>query len=209
MTKAILFDFWGTLVENGTRSPIKQVQDILKIELPFSEYVVRLEKAMMTSSFVDLKEAFTAAAKEFDITPSPEQMDQLIGLWNKSWMLAQPYGEVEKMLPLLAEKYQLILVSNTDAFSLTRVLDKFKMEGYFSKKYLSYEEGLLKGKELLEKIMKENNLSVEDCVLVGDSLDSDIGAAKSAGMKVILMDRRERRQFQPKIKSLREVEKFL
>ena len=29
MTKAIIFDLWGTLVENGVHSPIKQVKNIL------------------------------------------------------------------------------------------------------------------------------------------------------------------------------------
>ena len=48
MVKAVIFDFWGTLMENGVWSPIKQVQQILQIDLPFSEYVGRMEQAMMT-----------------------------------------------------------------------------------------------------------------------------------------------------------------
>ena len=67
MVKAILFDFWGTLVENGVHSPIKQVKNILNIRLPFSEYVIRMEKAMMTQEFSSLKDAFIAVGKEFNI----------------------------------------------------------------------------------------------------------------------------------------------
>ena len=48
MVKAILFDFWGTLMEQGVRSPIQHVKNALQIDLPFSEYVVRMERAMMT-----------------------------------------------------------------------------------------------------------------------------------------------------------------
>ena len=51
MVKAIIFDFWGTLVENGVWSPIKQVKQILDIDVPFSEYVVRMEKAMIPALF--------------------------------------------------------------------------------------------------------------------------------------------------------------
>ena len=41
MVKAILFDFWGTLVENGVRSPVKQVKWILMLkDMDFSEYII-------------------------------------------------------------------------------------------------------------------------------------------------------------------------
>ena len=86
MTKAILFDFWGTLVENGVWSPIKQVRNILEIKLPFPEYVVRMEKAMMTSKFNNLKEAFENVCKEFNLEINNDKIDSLVGMWNKSWM---------------------------------------------------------------------------------------------------------------------------
>ena len=46
MLKAIIFDFWGTLVETGTSSPIRQVKDILRLRLSFPAYVTRMEEAM-------------------------------------------------------------------------------------------------------------------------------------------------------------------
>ena len=55
MTKIILLDFWGTLVENGVWSPTKQVRNILGIRMPFPEYVVRMERSMMTKEFSSLK----------------------------------------------------------------------------------------------------------------------------------------------------------
>jgi len=144
MVKAILFDFWGTLVEIGIHSPIKQVKDILAIDLPFSDYVVRMEQAMMTQKFDFLTEAFKAICQEFQIEPTPEQIEQLIGMWNKSWMLSRPYYEVESVLAQLQSKYRLILISNTDCFSLPRALEKFKLGQYFEKMYLSFEQGILK-----------------------------------------------------------------
>ena len=67
MVKAILFDFWGTLVSNGVWSPIKQVKQKLDINMPFSEYVVRMERAMMTEKFPSLKKAFENVFLEFSI----------------------------------------------------------------------------------------------------------------------------------------------
>ena len=102
VTKVIIFDFWGTLVENGVWSPIKQVKTMLQITLPFSEYVVRMEKAMMTKEFPDLKEAFKAVAAEFNIDAPEDVLDEIVGMWNKSWLLAKPYEEVEKELQKLS-----------------------------------------------------------------------------------------------------------
>ena len=210
MVKAIIFDFWGTLVENGVWSPVKQVKNILNLKLPFPEYIVRMERAMMTSKFNELKEAFENICKEFSIEPKKEKIEELIGIWNKSWLLAQPYQELEEVLTKLKEKYQIILVSNTDCFSVNKVLEKFALEKFFDKTYFSYELGLIKtDKSFFEQVIKDLGLTVNDCVMVGDSVQSDIMAAKNIGMKAVLIDRRNSRDYHPKIKSLRELEKVL
>ena len=210
MVKAILFDFWGTLVENGVWSPIKQVKNILRINLPFSEYVVRMEKAMMTTSFPTLKEAFLAICEEFSIKCDDRDLDKLIGMWNKSWMLAHPYEEVEKVLEQLQQEYDLYLISNTDSFSILNVLEKYSLNKYFKKEFLSFNIGTIKtDPHFLKIVLKETNLKKEDCIIVGDSLQSDITAAEKAGIKAILVDRKDRRDFDPKIKNLNELRSIL
>ena len=210
MVKAIILDFWGTLVENGVWSPIKQVQQILNLNIPFSEYVGRMEQAMMTKKFNSLREAFEAVCEEFKVECNEEKMEALIGMWNKSWMLAKPYEEVQEELGKLKEEYKLILVSNTDNFSINQVLDKFQLREYFDHVFLSYEVGLLKtDPKFLKKVLKETKLAAEDCVLVGDSILSDMEAAKEAGIKGVLMDHKQRRDFQPKIRNLKELQSIL
>lgn len=210
MVKAIFFDFWGTLVENGVWSPVKQVKNILDIRLPFPEYIVRMERAMMTSKFNELREAFESICNEFGIEPKKEKIEELIGIWNKSWLLAHPYQELEEVLTKLKEKYQIILVSNTDCFSVNKVLEKFDLEKFFDKKYFSYELGLIKtDKSFFKHVIADLGLMVDDCVMVGDSIQSDIMAAKNIGMKAVLIDRRNSRDYHPKVKSLRELEKVL
>ena len=210
MVKAILLDFWGTLVENGVWSPIKQVQQILQINLPFSEYVGRMEQAMMTKKFDSLKEAFEAVCEEFKVQCDEEKMEELIGMWNKSWMLAKPYEEVQEELEKLKKEYTLILVSNTDNFSINQVLDKFKLRDLFDHVFLSYEMGSIKtDKKFLKKVLKEAELAAEDCVFVGDSILSDMEAAKEAGIKGVLMDHKQRQHFHPKIRNLKELPSIL
>ncbi len=210
MSKAILFDLWGTLMETGVRSPLKRAKEILQIDLPFSDYVLRMEKVMMTKPFTELKEAFLAVAQEFAVPCSEEQLELLIGMWNKSWMLARPYAEVRDVLTELQGQYLLILISNTDCFSVAKVLEKWNFGQYFTQIYLSCETGLLKtDPALFEKIFQDHQLKKEDCLLVGDSLESDMGSAQKAGIRSILIDPRNSREFEPKIKNLLQLDRYL
>ncbi len=207
MVNTLIFDFWGTLVENGIRSPIKEVKQILNIKMPFSEYVVKMERAMMTMPFHSLAEAFEAVVKEFGLSPPPEVIDELVGMWNKSWMLAQPYEEVEGVLGKLQKKYRLVLISNTDNHSVTKVLEKYKLGEFFEKMFFSYELGKIKtDKEFLMEILSRLGVTVDECVLIGDSLHSDIAAAQHVGMRAILVDRRATRGYMPTVQNLREIE---
>jgi putative hydrolase of the HAD superfamily len=210
MVKAILFDFWGTLAEQGIWSPIKQIKNMLQIDMPFSEYVVRMEHAFMTKTFPSLKEAFEELCQEFNITPTNEQIEELIGLWNKAWMLAQPYVETETILKKLREKYQVILISNTDCFSLPQVLEKFQLEPLFDQIFFSHQLGAIKTDDIfLKTVLTKLNLTPEDCILVGDSIQSDIISARKAGLKAILIDRKNTRNHHPKIKNLNDLEKII
>ena len=210
MVKAILFDFWGTLVENGVWSPIKQVKNILKIKLPFPEYVVRMEKAMMTSKFTDLRQAFENVCKEFNLEINEEKIQELVGMWNKAWMLAQPYDEIKEVLTELRKNYQIILVANTDCFSVPQVVEKFALTELFDKVYYSFDVSLIKtDKNFFKHVLTDLNLTTDDSVMVGDSIQSDIMAAKRLDMKAVLIDRRNTRDFHPKIKSMNELGSLL
>ena len=210
MVKAIFFDFWGTLVENGVWSPIKQVRTILRINAPFEEYVVKMEKVMMTKTFPTLRDAFQALCDEFHTPCSEEQMDALIGMWNTSWMLAKPYEEVLTTLKDLQQQYRLILVSNTDCFSIDAVLDKYQLRPYFELVVLSYEVGRIKTDDsFFPSLLEKMQLNPGDCLMIGDSIQSDIVPTQRAGMNAVLIDRRDSREFQPKIRSLLEIRQVL
>lgn len=210
MVKVILFDFWGTLVEQGIWSPVKQVKNILQIDLPFHQYITRMEKSIMTQKFSTLTEAFQNLCDEFQIKPDKKLIEELVGLWNKSWMLAKPYPEVIEEIKKLKEKYQIVLVSNTDCFSINHVLDKFDLKELFDNLFLSYNLNSIKtDKYFFQNVLKELNLNPEDCVMVGDSIQSDIISAKRNNIKAILMDRKDRRSNFLKIKDFTELGKLI
>ncbi len=211
MIKAIFFDLWGTLVESGVRpSVIQQTKRIMFVRnMHFSEYVEKLEKSLMTKVYEDKAKAFEDLCKELGVRPNKFMIEKLIGLWNSNIILATLYDDTLNELEKLKKKYKIILISNMPSFS-EQVLDKFDLHKYFDLELLSFREGMLKNdKEFFEKGLKHFNLKKEEAIMVGDSIETDIQGAMNAGIKAILVDRRNKREYSPKITSLAELENFL
>ncbi len=213
MTKVIIFDFWGTLIENGVRpSPSKQVRFFLRERRPFSEFITIFEEAFMTKKFESLREGFEAVVTAFDKRIPEFVYDKLVGMWNKFSILSHPYDETIEALEDLKKDYKLVLLSNTDNFSLQQVMDKFDLRKYFDKVYLSCDTGLLKShKESYELVLKDLKLKPKDALMVGDSPQSDIVSAKNAGVPAVLIDRRGwcEDEEMPKVANLNELRAFI
>lgn len=211
MAKAIIFDFWGTLIANGTYSPLKQSQRILDVELPYGEFVERFERAAMIREFETQEEVFQSACKEFGVEPGKEIVDRLIGVWNKNKLLAKPFPGVMSTLQELREKgVKLAILSNTPVFSARAVIEKFEMEQYFDVISLSCEIGMLKtDKAAFDMVLEKLGVAASEAIMVGDSIESDMEGAKNAGVQGVLIDRRGRREFSPKIHRIEEVMDFV
>jgi|TARA_B100002003_G_scaffold134590_1_gene124490 HAD superfamily hydrolase (TIGR01509 family) len=205
--KAIFFDFWGTLVENGVRSPVKQVKWFLRLnEMDFSEYIVKFEEVFMTKKYDDLKQGFEEVLKTFELAPPPFVTDKLIGMWNKNTILSTIYDETIDVLKSLKEDYKLILISNTDAFSVKSVLERFGLLELFDEVVLSCDTGKLKSdKTAFSDVLKKLKVKKTEAVMVGDSLESDVKSAENVGIKAILVDRKDRREFETKVHDLTEL----
>jgi FMN phosphatase YigB (HAD superfamily) len=63
--------------------------------------------------------------------------------------------------------------------------------------------------EFFQLVLKSIKLAPDECCMVGDSIESDIEAAQKAQILALLLDRRNSRQFTPKIQNLREINKFV
>ncbi|MDO9066077.1 MAG: HAD family hydrolase [Chloroflexota bacterium] len=212
MVKLIIFDFWGTLVENGVfPSPVRQVKYILRVEEPFSEYIVKFENALMLKKYDDLYSAFMSVCEAFGKSPEKFILDRLVGMWNKHKILAKPFREaVEVLEKLKKEGYTLALISDTDCFTTDEVLDKYDLRKYFDEVALSYKVNMLKtDPKMYALILEKLGVDKSDALVVGDSIETDINGAKEAGIKAVLVDRRDSRDFSPKISNLNELEGFL
>lgn len=212
MIKTIIFDFWGTVVENGIfPSPVRQAKVMLGLyKMPFPKFIVDFELAFMTKKFKDLYEGFTAACEKFEKEPKKDMLDRLVGMWNKNTMLAKPFPETTKVLEELGKDYKIALMSNTDCFSLNSVVEKYDLKKYFKKIFLSFETGMLKtNPDMFKLAIKKLRTKKENTLMVGDSIESDVMAARAAGVKAILVDRRDRRSFRYKILNLEQLREVI
>ena len=205
-TKVIIFDLWGTLLENGIfPSPSRQTKKILGLfDMPFQEFIESFEKAFMTSDFEDMKSAFDNVFNHMDVSKEEyNREEKLIGLWNKNKLFVKPYGDTFDVLQKLQDAgYKLVLLTNSPFFT-DEILSKFDMEKYFEKTYLSYQTGMLKNDvKSFKQVLKDLKCKDTEALMVGDSIESDMVGAANAKIKGVLIDRRDRREFEHKAISL-------
>lgn len=210
MVKGVFFDFWGTLVENGTYSPLKQSYGILRVRMPFGQFAEQFEKALMTKQFEDQAEAFTEVCKSFNISPMPIIIEKLIGVWNKNRLLATIYPDTIDTLKALKEKkIKVALICNATQNNVEPLLERFGMKELFNGLFISHEQGKLKTEGLFEIALKKLKLKKGDVISVGDSIETDIKGAQAAGIKAYLLDRKGRREFENKLLTLTELLKIV
>lgn len=210
MVKAVFFDFWGTLVENGTYSPLRQTYRVLRLRMPFSQFAEQFEHVFMTKNHEDQASAFTEVCNAFNIDPKPVIIEKLVGLWNKNRLLAKPFPDAIDTLNALKDKnIKIILISNAPPNNIEPLIERFELGEYFDDQFISYQHGELKTGKLLDIALKKLKLKKSDVVMVGDSMETDIKGAEKAGVKAVLIDRKDRRDYENKITTLAELLEFV
>ena len=206
--KLLLFDIWGTLIETGVKpSPSKQVRYFLRSREEFSQFVQKFEDTFMTKEHESLTAGFQEVVEDMSLRIPDFVYDKLVGMWNKSSILSKEYEDTfDALKKLKKKKYKLVLVANIDRFSWEQLKQKFELDKYFDGVYLSYETGKLKNDfDCVSGILEDFKVKPEEAMLIGDSIESDMKAAENAKIKGLLIDRNDRREYEPKIKSLEEI----
>ncbi len=211
MKKAVLFDFWGTLVQQGAYSPLKQTYKFMRPRMMFGDFVEKFERIAMTKPYDDQAKMFRDAFDAFGINAPDWVVEKLIGVWNKNKLLARLYPDTMQALEMLKSKgIKIAIVSNTPKLSVEGLLEKFGFDKLFDAVCFSYETGFLKtDPEMFDIALGKLGVSKEGAVMVGDSIETDIAGAEKAGVMAVLIDRKGTREYANKIRSLSEIEKFL
>lgn len=197
-------------MENGTYSPLKQSYKILRVRVPFGQFVEQFERVVMTKEYADQALMFTEACNSFNVRPIPIVIEKLIGVWNKNRLMASIYPDtIDTLKKLKEKKIKVAIISNAPSNNVEPLLERFGMQDIVDGVFISYKEGLLKNGGLFEHALKKMKLKKGDVISVGDSIETDIAGAEKAGIKGYLLDRNGRREFENKVLTLTEVLKLV
>ena len=211
MVNTLIFDVWGTIIEHGVdRSPSKFVKKKLGIKLNFQEFITTFQTSLFTEEYETLREGFENVASDFNKDVEDETYEDLIGLWNKRAMMSHMYQEVEEALGHLKGDYEIVLLANMDNISYNNLEQKYGLEDLFDEVYTSFDVGYVKGNPKFYKyILDAHDIHSDEALMVGDSIKSDMESAEKAGIDGVLMDRRDSREYEPKVIDVDELKLFL
>ena len=100
----------------------------------------------------------------------------------------------DDVLPTLVELknkgYKLALLTNTENLTFEKIEAKLKLSNYFDFLGLSYEIGEIKpNPKMFEAVVNHFGVKPSECLMVGDSLRSDITGAKNFGIPSVWINR--------------------
>lgn len=192
MIKRIIFDIDNTLIDWKAEywDCLKNVFDELK--LPYSsEIKAKIQHAVDNyedgTNFTYTKESMMKAIEEELGYKLPESF---FGIWIRYLGMCVPEkadDEVVYTLQYLKQKYDLVVLSNWFKKSQDERLKRLGLDKYFSTTYMTENIPMKPNKEAFE--IAKGPYEFSECVMVGDSLKTDVSGAVNANMNVIFYDR--------------------
>ena len=173
MYKLIIFDFDGTIA------------DTIEYGIPIFNDLARKHKFR---ELKDINEVRGVTLMEFIKTHKISRIKFLFYLreflkkLNREMGNVMAYKGMENVIKQLDKDYKLGIISANSKENIKKFLEANKLEYYFD---FIYNYPLLRGKSsVFKKIMKEKRLRKEEVIYIGDE-DSDIVAAKKAGIDIM------------------------
>ncbi len=98
-------------------------------------------------------------------------------------------GVIEVMDKLKASGKGIYLLSNAQRAFTEKELEVAGLTDYFDDIFISSDKGIKKPqREFLEKLIKDNSLISEKCVMIGNDLLSDVGVAFANGINSVFLN---------------------
>ncbi len=200
MIKAVLFDFYGTLVEGrlDREGFCRDVVDFLRgrgYQVSVEEYrgavnrvmedVWRIRASMREKPFEEIQsEALTLMNIESDM----EVLDRIYEVYYGSYAWSLMPG-LKDVVWRLSRRYRLGVVSNTTSRNPFIVLEESNLLRHFGSVVLSRDVGIRKPHpEIFEHALRSLQVEPGETVFVGDSYASDVLGANKAGIRAIWLN---------------------
>lgn len=193
-----LFDLWMTLVYGLTTDPILTLQEQLGHGVREGETTQLQDDFLntcLTTNIADEREFLRNVARSYDIRLNKKhhrQFRELLALEQEKVTL---YPETIAVLTeLKARGARIGLISNLWPFPVRRVFEELDLGVYFEHLIYSFAVGSRKPNGLIfQNACQRFNVSPAQCIMVGDSLNSDIAGATNAGMSAVFVNRSGKR----------------
>jgi len=213
MTRAVLFDFGGTLYDYATLAP-GDAESILALarwaglaaELP---EIRRAQREAMRAVFRDylprryylhrdlFRDAAAGTMRGLGVEPDAEHLDRFRDLqWalHKRDFQLRP-GVVETLQALRERGLHIGMVSNIDEDQLAHLLEVAGVRPYFDSLLSSEAAGACKPHAaIFEEALRRAGCAPGEALFVGDTLAQDIAGANAMGMRSVLIWHRDDKQ---------------
>lgn len=220
--QALLFDFFGTLVEytaDRTAVSFTQSHEVFSRQYPGVAYQAYCDAWDLSFSQLAAQDR---SGREFlmrDVAllvieqlgiqgsnVSSTRLDSLVEQYMADWSRdIVPITGAHGLLKRLSKHYQLGLVSNTHhAPTVYRLLNTFDLLPLFSVVTLSAESGYAKPhRSIFDETLKKMAVAPNDAVYIGDSFEADYCGGTDAGLACYLIGRHAR---VPRDRQLRNIQ---
>jgi 2-haloalkanoic acid dehalogenase type II len=207
--KAIIFDCWNTLfyVHTSRTTFTRLAQALLHQDITYP-LVKRIESSLQKAPEADSKAAARKLLKDLHLPRTSLLVNRTEKILLSPMQNHYPYEDSLQVLDELRQRgYKLGMLSNTYQVSFEYLIDEFDLKRRFNVVMPSYTVGMIKPDPKLFDLMRKSlGVSKGEVVMVGDSYRDDILGAEAAGIRAILVDRRNRRpQRKERVESLTEL----
>lgn len=189
--KVVLFDLWMTLIYGLSVDPILTLQVLLKYRKPGEALDPEFLTKCLTTNISSPSRFIRDVAQTFGLKMPRGAVGEFRRLNAQERSAATAYDDTLPVLgELRARGYRLGLVSNLWPFPVRRVFKEMKLGAHFEHLVFSFEVGVRKpDTRIFDHTAKLFGVRAEECVMIGDSLSSDVEGSLAAGMHAILIDR--------------------
>lgn len=210
MIKKIIFDVDGTLL-NTEKDCLDSYNEYFMLRglESYNEFGLKL---------FNIIDSFDSTTKDYNKEDLCRFINDYIGIeftkndFEDVFKIYQSHGtlindDVVSSLEKLSKRFELVALSKWYVEDQRKRLEKAGILRYFKKVYGVENAGLKPSKEAYMTACGENK--VNECLMVGDSMISDIGGARQIGMEAVLIDLSGTKKYKNKIKSVNELEDLI